>query len=128
MSIKIKDVMTPSPHTIGEDQTLDFAKHEMAKYGIRHLPVLRAGKCVGLISDRDIKLSYAVESGRAGLLKVTDACSGEVYSVDENEFLRNVAQYMAKNLLGSAVVVDQKEKVVGIFTVTDACRVLGEKV
>lgn len=120
--------MTLAPHTIGHDQTLRCAKHEMAKHGIRHLQVLDAKRCVGLISDRDIKLAYAVESSKADHIQVSDACSGEVYTVGENESLKNVVAFMAKNLLGSAVIVDSREEVIGIFTATDACKVLAEVV
>jgi CBS domain-containing protein len=33
---------------------------------------------------------------------------------------------MAEMGIGSAVIVDDREKVIGIFTVTDACRLLAE--
>jgi acetoin utilization protein AcuB len=126
MSKAIRDVMTLFPHTIGDDQTLDSAKHMMATHAIRHLPVLHGGRCVGIISDRDVKLAYAVEAGKAAQTKVKDACSGEVYTVVGEAPLRKVASYLAENGLGSAVIVDDREKVIGIFTVTDACRVLAE--
>ena len=122
----IKDVMTHFPYTIGDDQLLEAAKVEMARHNIRHLPVLHGGWCVGLLSDRDIKLAYAVEPGKASQLKIKDACAGEVYTVTTGEPVSAVAAHMAKLGVGSAVVLDDREKVVGIFTVTDACRVLSE--
>lgn len=122
----IKDVMTLFPHTIGDDQPLEAAKLEMARHNIRHLPVLHGGWCVGLISDRDIKLAYAVEPDKASQLKIKDACAGEVYTVKTGEPLSTVAAHMAEVGIGSAVVFDDREKVVGIFTVTDACRILSE--
>jgi acetoin utilization protein AcuB len=122
----IKDAMTAFPYTIGDDQPLEAAKIEMARHNIRHLPVLHGGVCVGLLSDRDIKLAYAVEPDKASRIKIKDACAGDVYTVATGEPLGAVAAHMAQLGIGSAVVVDEREKVVGIFTTTDACRALSE--
>lgn len=124
--ITIHEVMTRSPHTIGAEQTLETAKLLFAKFNIRHLPVLERGKCVGILSDRDINLMYAVEPQTASNLKISDACTLEVYAVRPDESVKNVSLYMAENSIGSAVVTDG-DKVVGIFTSMDACRVLSEQ-
>ena len=124
MSLSIAEVMTKSPHTIGEDQTLEYAKHLMAEHGIRHLPVLAGGKCTGIISDRDIKLAFAVEPVRATKMKVSEACTTEVYSAHPKEPVSDVAKFMGKNFIGSAIIIEN-DKVVGIFTANDACNVLG---
>ena len=51
---KIRQVMTLSPHTIGSDQKLTLAHKMMREYHLRHLPVLRAGELVGVLSERDL--------------------------------------------------------------------------
>jgi acetoin utilization protein AcuB len=124
MTLKIEDVMTRAPHTIGDDQTVASAKHEMLERGIRHLPVLRGGHCVGMISDRDVKLAYATDGSSAGDTPVREVCSADVYTVRGAESVNDVAAHLAASGIGSAVIVDDREKVIGIFTVTDACRVL----
>lgn len=123
MTVTIGDVMTAHVYTIGDDQTLESAKQTMYRHGIRHLPVLHGGKCVGILSDRDVKLAYAVEHERAAALPVSDACTAEVYSVGISEPLASVVRYMHSNAIGCAVVADD-DRVLGIFTVIDACRVL----
>ncbi len=115
--------MHPAPHTIGVNQTVEVAKKQMATLGVRHLPVLDGGRCVGIVSDRDIKLAYAVENLKAGTLKLKEICSSEVYEVPPHEPLASVAQYMADAAIGSAII-SEHGKVVGIFTTTDACKVL----
>jgi acetoin utilization protein AcuB len=127
MNTEIKDVMTQTPFTIGDDQPVSRAKHEMVVRGIRHIPVLRGGECVGLVSDRDLKLVHDIQSERGEALIISDVCSTDVYTVALNEPVKNVAAYMAETGVGSAVVVNEAEKVVGIFTVTDACRLLSER-
>lgn len=121
----IGEVMTAHAHTIGAEQTLEHAKHVMYEFGIRHLAVLSAGNLVGVLSDRDIKLCYAVDGEKAKNFKVSDACSSEPYSAEVETPLSDVCANMAKRGIGCCIVM-KGAKVAGIFTVTDACRVLSE--
>ena len=53
-AISVRDFMTPDPVTVRETDTLAFALHKMAVGGYRHLPVVRDGKLVGMVSVRDM--------------------------------------------------------------------------
>ena len=114
--------MTRHPHSIRFDEKLKTAEELMAKLHVRHLPVLNGGKLVGVLSDRDVRLVGAA-GGKE--LRVDDACVDEPYSVDVDTSLWIVADTMAKKRIGSTLVLEDG-KVVGIFTVTDACRALAE--
>jgi CBS domain-containing protein len=46
--------MTPEPFTAGLDDDAREVAHRMIDLGIRHLPVLREGEVVGIISARDL--------------------------------------------------------------------------
>lgn len=50
----IKDIMTREMVTISPDQTLEECMGLMTKWHIRHLPVMEAGRLVGMISMRDV--------------------------------------------------------------------------
>jgi len=50
----VGQVMTPNPVTVKPDDPLDGSMAMMAKRGFRHLPVLDAGKVVGVISIGDV--------------------------------------------------------------------------
>ena len=119
----IQKYMTTVPHSIGNDQTLTRASEVMAKHGIRHLPVLRGGKLLGILTDRDIKLIESLESVDAGKLRVEEAMTEEPYTVHPDTPVDEVTSEMADKKFGSAVVV-QNNKVVGIFTTVDACGAL----
>lgn len=48
----VADMMTPNPHTLSPDHTLDDAKDLMQLCGIRHVPITNhQGELVGLISQ-----------------------------------------------------------------------------
>lgn len=115
--------MTTVPHSIGHDQTVSAAAQMMQQHTIRHLPVLKAGRLLGILSDRDVKLIEALEGELGDRLAVEEAMTEDPYSVSPDAPLDEVVETMAERKLGSAVV-EQNHKVVGIFTTVDACRAL----
>ena len=46
--------MTPNPETVRPTDTLAFVLHKMDGGGYRHLPVLKDGQPLGMISVRDM--------------------------------------------------------------------------
>jgi CBS domain-containing protein len=50
----VRQFMTPNPETVCESHSLAFVLHKMDGGGYRHLPVLRDGLPVGMISVRDM--------------------------------------------------------------------------
>ncbi|EJC83217.1 putative signal-transduction protein containing cAMP-binding and CBS domains [Rhizobium leguminosarum bv. trifolii WSM2297] len=51
---RVGDVMTPNPVTIFEDAPLSRVAGLMQEHGIKRIPVLRAGKLVGIVSRADL--------------------------------------------------------------------------
>jgi len=51
----VREVMTPNPETVSEDDTIAYALHSMSMHGYRHLPVADdAGRATSIVSARDI--------------------------------------------------------------------------
>lgn len=121
----IQKYMTPFPHTIGSDQTLEKAQSMMREHNIRHLPILKAGKLVGILSDRDVKLIMGFADFDPKKITVDEAYTPEPYVTKISASLDEVAAYMAEHKYGCALVVDNN-KLVGIFTEVDAMRALAE--
>jgi acetoin utilization protein AcuB len=117
--------MTTSPHTVGADQTLTHAHTLLREYKIRHLPVLRGGELVGMLTERDLALIETLKDVDASQITTEDAMSGNVFSVSPDAPLDQVVSEMASKKIGSAVVV-QNRKVVGILTSVDVCSALAE--
>lgn len=98
----------------------------MGKHKIRHLPVLQGGALVGVISDRDVQVISSISQLDPSCILVEDAMSQAPYTVLGDAPVFEVARVMADRKLGSAVVLDAHDKVIGVFTTTDGMRVLAE--
>jgi acetoin utilization protein AcuB len=120
-------VMTPFPHSVEVDASVRQARRTMVDHGIRHLPVRKKKKLVGLLTDRDLKRALDPSLGLPPKdeLVVGDICRYDVYVVDVNERLDRVLLHMAQAHIGSALVV-KDGKLAGIFTSNDACRCFAE--
>ncbi len=121
----ITHYMTSSPHSIGGEQSLATARDFMKKEQIRHLPVMQGGVLKGIITDRDIKMALGFQGVNPITTRVEEIALEDPYIVGIDAKLDEVASTMAEKRIGSALIVDHK-KLVGIFTSTDAMRVLAE--
>ena len=117
--------MTTQPYSIGAEENLEAAVKLMSDRRIRHLPVVRDGKVVGLLSDRDIKMATSIPGLDLARLPVLDIAAEGPYLVGPDDPIGHVCTTMASKHYGSAVVI-QNGKLVGIFTTVDVCRALAE--
>lgn len=122
----IRHYMTPSPQTIGAEQMLTAAIELMREQQIRHLPVLRGGRLVGILSERDVALISGLPAVNPAVIPVEDAMSDNVYTVHADTPLEEVAATMAANKYGSALVVGERDHVIGVFTTVDALHALAD--
>lgn len=125
--------MTPFPHSIDVTAPLEVARQMMREHSFRHLPVMSTGALVGVLTDRDVKLilgpdgADGADGGSSSQrdLKVRDAHLEQPCLVAASTPVAEVARVMAESHIGCTIVT-KHNKLVGIFTVTDACRALAE--
>ncbi len=120
----VGEYMTRSPQCVSFDTPVAWAHDLMRKAGIRHLPVLRDGNIVGIVSLADLNL---FESTKDALLD--DALVGramhEALVVEPEASVAEVAATMAARKLDAVIIADSVAPV-GIFTSTDALRAILE--
>ncbi len=124
VALRVSAFMSKAPKTIGRDQTVAFATRVMKEHRIRHLPVLRGGKLVGVVSSRDLLLMEAM-GGDMDQLTVGEAVATDAFSVSPNAAMEDVAREMARKKYGCVVVMRGRE-VVGILTTTDLARAFAD--
>ena len=55
-STKVSEVMTPRPHSVAADETIENCMFLMREHGFRHLPVVEGKQLKGFLSLRDLLL------------------------------------------------------------------------
>lgn len=121
----VQKFMTYVPKSIGFDQSLEQASEFMRKLHMRHLPVLKGGKLVGILTDRDINLVLSFKDVDPATTKVEEAYTPQPYVTSPTTPLNEVVAHMAEKKYGCALIVDN-DKLVGIFTEVDAYKALAE--
>jgi acetoin utilization protein AcuB len=117
--------MTCQPWTIGRDAKLAQAHELMREHKIRHLPVVEAGKLVGIVSERDVYLFDRLVDLDTDVT-VQDAMTVDVYAVSCEDSLDAVVERMAEHKYGCVVVMNRRDVVEGIFTTVDGMQVLAD--
>jgi len=119
----IVSIMTPLPHTVEASRSIHEAKAILDVEGIRHLPVTSEGRLVGMLSERDLKLAFALAATTSADegLNVGDVCNLEAYVTEYNTPVDHVLIHLAEFRLSSALVT-RNGKLVGLVTNTDVYR------
>lgn len=125
-ALTIGEVMTARPLSVGPEQKVSDAKQLLMKHRIKHLPVVKGSRVVGILTDRDIKLRQAVsqEDDFHNSALVENVCVKDPYKVTVATPLTDALSIMTSKSIGSTIVVDEDEQLLGIFTNMDACRIL----
>lgn len=121
----MRSVMTPFPHFVEAGDSLLAARTLMVRHEVRHLPVKEGDRLVGVLTDRDLKRALDPDLGLPPKdeLFVRDVSVPDAYTVETSEPLDLVLEEMANRHIGS-VLVTSHGRLAGIFTTTDACRLL----
>ena len=121
----ISKYMTTTPMTIESTASLAEAEAMMHKNNIRHLPVMERSKVYGILSDRDLHRFLGLKGVDIKLEAVKNVCVTKILVANAEAKLNTICNQMAENKYGS-VIVEDNNKIVGIFTWVDALRALGE--
>jgi acetoin utilization protein AcuB len=117
MEMQMQHVMTRSPETIRPEDVLLKAKEMMDAGGFRRLPVVREGRVVGILTERDLR----EHGGYLKSTKVDAVMKTPVVTVDSKDSVEEAARLMLRNKIGGLPVVDGG-KLVGIVTSSDLLR------
>lgn len=126
LNLPVEEFTTPDPYTALESTLLDELIHIMKDQGIRHLPILRNGKVIGIVSDRDVRLAAGLTNREKKQIQASDIMVNDPVTVSSMASLDDVAFEMSQKKIGSVIVNDENDNFFGIFTVTDALNALIE--
>ncbi|MGI6408828.1 MAG: CBS domain-containing protein [Gammaproteobacteria bacterium] len=123
--VPVEEFTTPDPVSIEETMLLGDLLELMNREGFRHLPVVREGELVGIISDRDVRLFAGMPAADRDGLTAADIMTEDLLMIDASMPLDEAALKMSANKVSSLIVQEEGE-FMGIFTATDALNALVE--
>ena len=119
--------------TVDQKDSMQDAMDLLKKNDIRMLPVMKKGKLVGIITDRDLKKASASDATTLEIhemlylltkIRVRDIMTKEVITVPPDFTVEETAQVLLRNKISGAPVVGANGQLVGTITQTDLFRVL----
>ena len=119
--------MTPFPHFVKVDDSIEEVERLIHRYEIRHVPVQDEGRVVGIISERDLRrvVNSSLPAVDRARVQASVIMLADPYVVEVDAPLARAVSEMADRHIGSAIVL-KRGKLAGVLSVTDVCRVLGE--
>lgn len=117
--MKVREIMSSDVETIRPTLTAKAAADRMAKNGIGYLPVKERDRLVGITTDRDIMCRIVAEDRDPRTTRIAEIMSkGVAYCFDDDE-LDAAVHLMAENRVRRLPVLDRKDHLVGILSVSD---------
>lgn len=125
--MNVRDLMTRNPVTITPRDGLRQAMELMQEHGVRHLPVVRDGALVGVLSDRDLlgATGWRVDDAWLASSVVADAMTEGPVAVSPDDSVVTASVELTCRGLGCLPVVDDRE-LSGMLTDIDLLRALVE--
>ena len=124
--VPVDEYTTPNPITASEEASVEDLSTLMQENGIRHVPIVRGGNVVGVVSERDLRLIAGLKLAEKNFVRAADIMAPNPVMVDREDSLDDVAFEMSEKKIGSVMVMDEDNELYGIFTATDALNALIE--
>ena len=116
------DVMTPDPTCVAAGDTVTSAAEIMKIEDVGAVPVIDSQtgkKLLGIITDRDIVLNVVAEKKSPDAMKVEEVMSRNPVTCRPDEDVVSAMDRMAAHQIRRILVVDSKDKVMGIISQAD---------
>ncbi|MDZ7583679.1 MAG: putative nucleotidyltransferase substrate binding domain-containing protein, partial [Thiobacillus sp.] len=126
LATPISSVMTPNPATLSVDAPVADALVLMARQGIHHIPLVREGKLVGVVSEKDVFAlrRLSVEGITSAIARSEDAARLPALALDIGDLAHSLlAQGMdAENLTAIISSLNDRltDRIIALESETDA--------
>ncbi len=118
--MKVKKIMTKTVEVCGESDALSEACKIMWQKDCGVVPIVNKKlKVVGIITDRDIMVAAFLQNKTVSEINCSEIVSEEIISCTSADKVEDVLKLMKKYQVKRLPVVDEKEILEGIISITD---------
>jgi CBS domain-containing protein len=122
------DVMAVELLTVDADEGLLLAWELVSQSGVHHVPVLKDGRCIGLLSERDLALEIARNPLGNSRRLVRELVDDAPAFVGPEDRVGDVAATLLRTGKDAVLVGTDASTMVGLITERDLLRVLAGQV
>ena len=121
--MRVREVMSTGVKTVAATVQAQEAWELMRAERIHHLVVTEGRRIAGIVSDRDAggPRGAAVRAGHA----IGELMTDNVVTVVADTPVKKIANLMRGRTIGCVVVIDEKQRAIGIVTTSDLLELLG---
>jgi acetoin utilization protein AcuB len=112
--MRIAQLMTPNPVTIGPDASLATVKSLMDAGKFRRILIAEKGRLIGIVTERDLR----EHAGYLASTRVTAAMSQNIFTISPKQTAQDAARLMLEHKIGGLPVMEG-DRIVGILTASD---------
>ena len=123
---QVRDIMEKNVITIDINETANNASNQMKENDISFLVIIKNGKPVGVVSERDFVQKLCINNQNSSDVKISDIMSYKFRWVNPTTKIEDAIQKMLNNNIRRLLILDD-EKLVGVITQTDLASYLREK-
>jgi CBS domain-containing protein len=115
--MKIRDVMTPNPRTVSPNDTIQAAARVMQAEDTGAVPVVKDGRVLAVVTDRDIVVRVVAEGGSFSN-PVGDIATKSVVCATPDMSTSEASELMSEHQIRRLPVVED-DRLVGIVSIGD---------
>lgn len=104
--MKVQDIMTRDPACVAPDATLGEVATLMKQEDCGSIPVVRDGKLIGIVTDRDIVVRGIAAGKDPKSAKASDVMSADPVCIGPDEDVREAQEIMSDRQIRRLPVVD----------------------
>ncbi len=133
IAMLVKNWMSKTVITVDINDSMQEAMHKLKENSISILPVMKKGKLVGVVTDRDLKRASASDANALEVhellflitkIKVQEIMTKDPVTIPFDFTVEEAAEVLLDKKISGAPVMDGDGHVVGIITKNDLFRVL----
>jgi len=110
---KFESGMVVNPITIAPQESLERARALMDQYNISGLPVVEGNRCVGILTNRDLRFIKDYSK------PVADRMTTKLVTIDEGGDMEKSKELLRQHRIEKLLVVDSKGQLKGLVTIKD---------
>ena len=116
---RCRDMMTRSVTTAAPEMTLREVAALLREADVGALPVVKAGKLAGIITDRDIVVRAVAEGKDANTATAADVMTAEVFSATPDTFVFEAIRLMGDKQIRRVPVINEAGELCGMKSSND---------